>query len=178
MGITFGEINGNCSRCPLSTNLGCCGLVGYASGPVHRPCKELDKGVDAQKYSSNLVKYGSHGAWKIEKQAEKERENVLQEKRDTLSNKYCKQEIKKEKRLKKSCEILKESVEKAKLALAFAEINDELGMTKRNTNKLRIRLTKLQEKRKKQEEKLAKVKEQIRLKRLVIQETEEYKNIK
>lgn len=181
MGITFKEIEDDCSICPIGQAGLCNGLVNYGSGPVYPPCSELDPNTDVEKYMEDRKaaarRRKEQQKEKEKAETEKKQKKELQKKRRCFSDSYCRKEINRVNDLKKLLSKIESTTDSTKLDLIFTESAAQCGLPTASPEAIKRNLDKLNEKLEIVKAALEEAQKQLKEKRTEVQKTEQYKNI-
>lgn len=184
MGITFAEIEDDCSLCPLHKEGMCNGMANYGGEPVFPPCAEMDENTDVEEYVRKLHiahHQRSERQREKEKQAAEERaKKDLKKKRRQFSDSYCREEINRVKDLKKILKRLEDARSEAVIDSRFSFLTAilQMEMPVGDPEKADGRVAQIDDKIKEVKSLLDKAQKDLLIKRKEIQKMEAYKSIK
>lgn len=182
MGITFAEIEDDCSLCPLHKEGMCNGMTNYGGEPVFPPCAEMDENTDVEEYVKKLEVARCQ---KIERQREKERQVAedkakknLKKKRRQFSDSHCRTEINRIKDLKKILKRLEDAKCDVVIDSKFLKAMAQVGIPMADPKKADGRVNQIEERIKEVKSLLERAREDLLIKRKEVQKMEAYKSIK
>lgn len=182
MGITFKEIDGDCSICPLHKAGICNGMANYGNESVYPPCSELDEEIDAEVYLQKLqeaARYREERRKEKQKaEAEKERKKAIKKRRRQFSDAYCRTEIEQVTYLKKSVKATEKAIERQTSDLAFAEAMTKSGIPMGDLIAMESQLDNFCSQLMVNKSLLHDAEKRLAAQRVKAQETEQYKAIK